>query len=505
MVNAEGGDIYLGIEDNGTPTGLHPRHATPEMLAAMIGNRTLPAVGARVEMLHASDGTAVIHINVPMVQDVEMTSNGKLLRRRLGGDGIPCTVPMHPYEIASRSSRFGRFDFSAQACPDATMADLDPTERLRLRQSIERQHGDRTLLDFSDEELDGALGLVTRVEGVKVPTNTGMLLLGRQERLPNLVPTHEVLFQELHGGAVRVNDGLRLPLIALVERVTLLFDARYAEEEMMSGMYRVPLPNYDRAAFREGLVNALAHRDYTVNNTIYIRFTDDGLSISNPGGFVEGVSKANILIAEPRSRNRVLADALKRIGLAERTGRGVDNIVRAALRAGRPMPSYLESNEAGIKLFFPFHAADTAFVKMCIDLRTRSGSEPTLEMLIVLRTLCDQSEASVAELSLLTQRPATEAVATLQEAGLVKMKGEQVRLLGAVGEEEQPGGDIDQSTVLQSILDFLKTHEKITRKDITALLRINDDQAKRLLSRLVDAGELQRIGQGKSTSYTLHP
>ncbi|MEG4812780.1 ATP-binding protein [Microcoleus sp. F8-D3] len=59
---------------------------------------------------------------------------------------------------------------------------------------------------------------------------------------------------------------------------------------------------------------------------VHIRWEDYGITISNPGGFVEGVSLDNLLVVEPRPRNPFLADAIKRIGLAERTGRGVDLI-----------------------------------------------------------------------------------------------------------------------------------------------------------------------------------
>ena len=44
----------------------------------------------------------------------------------------------------------------------------------------------------------------------------------------------------------------------------------------------------------------------------------DLLVVSNPGGFVEGVTLDNLLVVEPRPRNPQLADAFKRIGLAER-------------------------------------------------------------------------------------------------------------------------------------------------------------------------------------------
>ncbi|HET6878638.1 MAG TPA: ATP-binding protein, partial [Pirellulales bacterium] len=108
------------------------------------------------------------------------------------------------------------------------------------------------------------------------------------------------------------------------------------------------IPNYDRRAFREAFVNALAHRDYTRLGAIHVQWTNDAITISNPGGFVEGVSLDNLLVVAPRPRNPLLADALKRIGLAERTGRGIDLIYQGLLRYGRPAPNYRQSTAQSV-------------------------------------------------------------------------------------------------------------------------------------------------------------
>ena len=60
---------------------------------------------------------------------------------------------------------------------------LNPLERQRIRESIRRYGGDTSLLPLADEELDGALGLVTTVEGVRRPTVAGLLIMGREEIL----------------------------------------------------------------------------------------------------------------------------------------------------------------------------------------------------------------------------------------------------------------------------------------------------------------------------------
>jgi ATP-dependent DNA helicase RecG len=49
LTNSDGGDIYLGVEDDGTPTGLHPEHMNLMGMATMIDNRTIPPISVRVE------------------------------------------------------------------------------------------------------------------------------------------------------------------------------------------------------------------------------------------------------------------------------------------------------------------------------------------------------------------------------------------------------------------------------------------------------------------------
>jgi len=73
------------------------------------------------------------------------------------------------------------------------------------------------------------------------------------------------------------------------------------------GLFRVPIPNYDRRAFREAFINALVHRDYSRLGAVHVRLDDDGLTLSSPGGFVEGITLHNLLVAAPRSRNPMLA------------------------------------------------------------------------------------------------------------------------------------------------------------------------------------------------------
>src|SRR5207253_10359366 len=90
------------------------------------------------------------------------------------------------------------------------------------------------------------------------------------------------------------------------------------------------------------------------------------LTIPSPGGFVEGVTLQNLLVTEPRPRNPLLADALKRIGLAERTGRGIDLIFQGLLRYGRPAPDYSRSTTHAVVVMLPGGAADVGLLRTII-------------------------------------------------------------------------------------------------------------------------------------------
>jgi ATP-dependent DNA helicase RecG len=242
LANTDGGELDIGVEDDGQVTGLHPEHRSFAGVAALIANRTVPPLSVRAEALMV-EGTPVGKLLVPKARSLVATSEGLLQKRRLKLDGTPECGPLYPHEIAQRQSDLGSLDYSGLPVAAATPADFDPLERERLRQYVERYGGGRSLLGLADEELDGTLGLVSSSADGRLPTVAGLLLLGREAALRRHLPTHEVAFQVLDGTNVQVNDFCRTPLLAAFARVEEQFNARVVEEEMEAGLFRVPIPN----------------------------------------------------------------------------------------------------------------------------------------------------------------------------------------------------------------------------------------------------------------------
>jgi ATP-dependent DNA helicase RecG len=231
LANAEGGELWLGVEDDGTPTGLHAGHLNLAGLPGLIAARTSPSLQVQVDAV-AVHGVPVARIAVPKAHTIVATAGGLYLRRRLKHDGQPECMPMLPYERESRAASLGLSDVSAQPVAGALLSDLDPLERERLRQAVQQHGGDRVLLELDDEALDGALGLTQRqADGSRVPTLTGLLLVGREAALRERVPTHEFAFQVLAQQAVRFNEFRRFPLLKALDWLETNFRPYNPEEE----------------------------------------------------------------------------------------------------------------------------------------------------------------------------------------------------------------------------------------------------------------------------------
>lgn len=513
LANTEGGQLYLGVEDDGTLSGLHAQRPSPEGVVALIANRTVPSLSVRASLLE-EQGVRIALFEVPKARSVVATTNGVTQRRRLMADGSPGCVPFLPHEFPSRQSDLGELDYSALPVRGATLEALDPRERERLRELHRRYGGDPSLKELSDEELDGALHLVRREGDRLVPTVTGLLLLGHERALEAHLPTHEVLFQVLSGTEVRVNEGYHGPLLRTFDAIEQQLRLRNEQTETRHGLFRVTIPTIDERAFREAVLNAIAHRDYARRGAVHIQWLDDTIDVSNPGGFVEGVTLDNLLVTQPMPRNPRLADALKRIGLVERSGRGVDLMYAGSLRYGRPAPDYSNTTANGVVVSLSHGRADVDFLQTILAEEKRLGAPISVSSLIVLAELRKSRRCKLTVLAAAMQQSESRARAVLErlvEAGLVDARGtgkgreyilgERVyRATGAAAGYQRQRG-LDPAEQEAAVLAFITEHGRIRRAEVIALCKLTPDQATQLLSKLVKAGKLEKTGEKRGASY----
>lgn len=308
------------------------------------------------------------------------------MRRALAGDGSPKCLPYHAHEMLAHEVDRGAVDWAALRVSGAEWSDLDPLEFERLRQMAGSTSGgaDRILGTLADREITSALGFTRHDAEV---TTGALLLFGKVDAIRRFLPTHEAAFQVMRGLEVEVNDFLPHPLLRLAEEMLTRFRARNSEAEADFGMLRVAVPAYSETAFREALANALVHRDYTRRGAVHAQWSEDQLEISSPGGFPAGIRVDNLLVAPPHPRSPLLADAFKRAGLVERTGRGVNRMFAEQLRVGRPAPDYGRTSDDHVVAILPGGPANMSMTKWVLEQENQQGAPLRVQELQVLAEL----------------------------------------------------------------------------------------------------------------------
>jgi ATP-dependent DNA helicase RecG len=342
-------------------------------------------------------------------------------------------------------------------------------------------------------------------------------MIGKDESIKKFIPGAGLSFQVLKNSDVRVNDVHIKSIPATFDSALDHLQAWNAEREIPMGLLRIGIPDFDKRAFREALVNAFAHRNYAQLNRVRVQIDDDGLLISSPGGFVEGITIHNLLTAEPRSRNPALADVLKRIGLAERTGRGIDRIFEGALVYGRPLPDYSISDSMNVRLFIPRANPDEAFTKLIAEAMQNPSFGANVFALLILYELRHARRATLEELVEKAQTDKSRVrtiVERLIETGYLESTGNArgrtytlsakiYRMLNeSVSYVRQT--DIDRIRYPELILKLAAKKGSIRRADVMELLRLTGPQAYKQLKSLVDEGKLQMSGQKTTATYTLN-
>jgi ATP-dependent DNA helicase RecG len=122
------------------------------------------------------------------------------------------------------------------------------------------------------------------------------------------------------------------------------------------------IPTFDEVPVREVLLNAVAHRDYRLGGSIFVRQYARRLEVVSPGGLPSGITIDNIL-DQQNPRNRRLAEALARCGLIERSGQGLNLMFESAIRQGKPLPDFAGTTGHQVKVILEGLVQSPAFVR----------------------------------------------------------------------------------------------------------------------------------------------
>ncbi|MEV4124581.1 crosslink repair DNA glycosylase YcaQ family protein [Nocardia sp. NPDC049707] len=516
MANGDGGVLLIGVEDDGRATGTAPRHGEttdPRRIDALIAGRTVPLLQTRTTIVDL-DGHAIIAVEVPKSPRVVGTRSGMYVRRSLKLDGTPQCLPFPAYEMLAHEIDRGALDFAALPARGAAMSDLAPSEFTRFRRMARAAGSDPVIPDMSDLDICRALGVVrTADDGVDRPTLGAVLLFGTPDAIALHIPNHEAAFQLFDGMSVEVNSFTRAPLLAAAEDLYQRVSSWNREEELEFGMLRVAIPSVPPTVVRESIANALVHRDYTALGPIRVAINDDSFEVTSPGGFPPGVRLNNLLtVSQPRSP--ILADAFRRAGMVERSGRGISLMYAAMLRLGRDTPDYSQSTDRMVRTVVPLGRADIPLARFVLQQEQKAGRPMRLFDLQVLHELRAQTSLSTGDIAEQLHRTIGEirtGLGRMVEEGLIEQRGagrgRSYHLSAAVfrAMDKSPayvrvrGTDAIQQE--RMVLQYVESFGSITRAQASELCMITPQQASTLLRRMSRAGKLTLVGERKSARY----
>jgi ATP-dependent DNA helicase RecG len=232
-------------------------------------------------------------------------------------------------------------------CQGATLADLDPDLIEAYREEMDRRHPGSALVHLPAEELLTEVGAAAGKRVLR-PTLAGMLFFGHHPQ--RFYPSFTITFLHFAGtttGQADPGSPLYLDnrdfqgtLPAVIDAARSAVFEKLSKRAVLEGFVRQDVADYPEFAYREAIVNAVGHRDYSLDGSfIQVRLFADRLEVQSPGGLGGNLTVENIAY-EQYTRNPHIVRLLEDYGFVERRGLGVDQMIHAMREAGRQPPVF---------------------------------------------------------------------------------------------------------------------------------------------------------------------
>ena len=344
LANMDGGCVVIGVQDRSLAvTGIQDfADYTVENVVHRVLGKTpgLPSMGLRVQELRASDTGAVVWlVHVPRHAPRELVFAHDQAWQR---DGDSLTGLREDRRRAILLEPMAGEDWSAVLVPQATLEDLDVAAIAKAREKYAERHQREPwadqILHWSAEKLLDKIGLTLHGR----ITRACMLLLGHPESASAFLSPHpaEITWKV---AAERVAEHFHPPFLLTTTDVALRIRNPNIKLFPANELLAVTLPRYDtNKVLLEGLHNCLAHQDYAQCGRIVVEESAGLVRMINLGGFFDGQPEdyASGTRTPGRYRNDRLAKAMAEVGMIDKVGFGIHDMVQAQRRRFLPLPDY---------------------------------------------------------------------------------------------------------------------------------------------------------------------
>ena len=483
FANADGGKIYIGVNDKGSVVGLKDS----KKLLEDIPNK--------------------IQLSMGIIADVNL-----LLKD--GKDYIEIVVNPSSYPISYKGGYYYRSGSTMQQLKGAALTeflvsktgfkwDAVPVDNIKIdeldkesfdifrREAVRSGRVDKEDLTMSNEALLDTLGLI--VNG-KLKRAAVMLFYRRPERL--ITGSFVKIGKFGKGADLQYQDEVRGSLFVIADKVIDLIYLKYLKAAISYDKdIRIEKYPYPREAIREAVYNALIHCNWADSTPIQIRIEDEAMYISNscvlPSQWTVGT-----LLERHKSKpyNPDVANTFFRAGYVETWGRGIQKICEACKAYGIPKPEF-ELLGGDITVKFTALKHQPKLQKDTLDdvLEKRLILEIQLNNKITQKDLAQKLNCPYSSLQRIMKR-------LIEKKRIKRNDGKRFGYWEVLKLQNEVLDDVLDDVLEKRLILEIQLNNKITQKDLAKRLNCSYSSVQRMMKQLIEQKKIERKG-GRRFGY----
>jgi len=325
FANADGGAVLIGVEDDGTISGIP--HSEEDLQTMLNSINTHIYQGQQLPLNNANklilDNKVILYFSVNKgTTMIYQLPDGRCVRRK-----DKSTMPAYVDQIQFERQEIKSREFDSQFVDGALVTDLD----VRLLRGI----ADQYIKGLSIERYLQQIGLAEYAQNGLRLKRAALLLFATD--IDKWHPRSQVRFLKVKGNTLEAgekynvvsDDTVKGNIFELVIkawehlRSYLAYKTEFGANSQFEQKYIYP-----EDAVREAILNAIAHRDYSIANAIEIFIFDDRMEIKSPGALISTLTIKNLyeLEGSHESRNSLIARVLRENKLMRELGEGMKRI-----------------------------------------------------------------------------------------------------------------------------------------------------------------------------------
>jgi ATP-dependent DNA helicase RecG len=496
LANEGGGYLVLGMLDVLPHKVIGSNFADGKIGELEDAVYTQLGVRAHIEELFDENGLRVVLTTIPS-RPVGRTLKFEGVPLMRTGDSLRNMSDDEVYRILSEQEP----DFSAKVCPELTVEDIDENAVTILKETYAKKQNNNAFIALTTNQVLNDLQL-TNNNGI---TYAALILLGKKEALKKYLPNAQVNIEYRQTNNQIPFDKRHIfsePLFISINKIWDQINGRNLDHKISEGPYKFDIPYFNEEVIREAVLNAIAHRDYSINSETVIKQYPSKITITNSGGFPKGVNLENLITTNSVPRSRLLTEVLEKTGLVERSGQGIDKIYRITIAEGKPLPDYSKSDMFQVELALNSEIEDKAFAIFINNIQAKRDAANKLGTFKIIAL--HQIKEGIAE------KASPNIISDLETEGLIKRIGgsasSKYTLSDAYFKIKEKPAEIDGFRLidLERALKVLQSNKTPKMGDFIRAFEndLTRDQVRYLIDKLTDV-VFDKKGSGKGTYYQL--